>query len=205
MNARWARLARRIDGLSLRERVILFVSLAVVAAALADSLVLSPQMAVQRQLTRRVQAGNDELAALRLRVLQAEARRHSDTPQHRLRDQIDEIEVQRKAVDAEIQQRLASGDPGTRLPELLAQVLQRHAGLSLLRLESAAPAASGSDTATPPRGVVLQVAGRYADLATFLAEIESRMPGLHWGVMHIDGSTPTPVMSLQLRLPGDAQ
>jgi len=47
--ARWERQAKRIDALSLRERAILFLSIAAVLAAIFDTAVLSPLSARAKQ------------------------------------------------------------------------------------------------------------------------------------------------------------
>ena len=51
----WQRQAQRIDALSLRERAILFVSIAAVLALLFDSLVLTP-LSARQKLRADVQA-----------------------------------------------------------------------------------------------------------------------------------------------------
>ena len=65
LQAAWERQARRIDALSLRERAILFLSLAAVLAALFDTLVLTPQSARARQRAAQQAQQAADLAQLR--------------------------------------------------------------------------------------------------------------------------------------------
>lgn len=207
MKAIWAAQARRIDGLSLRERAIMFVSIAVALAALADTLWLTPLMAQQKALTAQLQQQTRELQVLRQRLAATTQPVAPDTPQGRLQAAVARTQASREALAAELRQLGAEGAPATRLPELLASVLRRHERLTLLRLTTAAPApspgAAGAEPALPLQGVDLSLAGAYADLVQYLAEIERTLPGLRWGELRIQAATQPPVLSLRLFLMGE--
>jgi hypothetical protein len=79
------RLARRVDGLGLRERCMLFASIALLMAAAADSLVLSPALAEQKRLGAQLKQQNTELAALRAQLALATTPPAADSPVLRLR------------------------------------------------------------------------------------------------------------------------
>jgi MSHA biogenesis protein MshJ len=200
----WQPQARRIDALSLRERAIMFVSLAVAMAAATDALVLTPQVATNRTLVAQAHERAVELAALKAQLAAADSA--ADTPQRRLRQRLAALQDQRRKVDASISQRLAIAAEGTGLPELLAQVLRRHDRLALLKLDSTAAAPRAADDALaglpPQRGVDLQIAGHHADLVAYLTEIEQRLPGLRWSDLHIDARSRPPVLSVRVFLPG---
>lgn len=218
MNNPWPRYAKRIDALSLRERVFMFLSVALVIAALGDTLVLSPALAEQKQLAHKLQQQATELQALRTQLTGASLPAAASTPEGRLRASIAQLQSEDLALEGEIQRRLSSPDDMARLPDLLERTLRRHARLSLVKLETlrepptvaahtpAAPAAPSAARTTRLRwqGVDLAVSGHYLDLMNYLAELEQALPGLRWGDLHL-GTTPAPgVLSVRLYLVGAA-
>lgn len=207
MSARqaWERQARRIDALGLRERCFLFLSVALVCAALADSLVLSPAIAEQRQLSLRHKQQDSELAALRAQLAVALQPADPSTPQARLRGEIRHAQAQQDALDAEIRRLGQAADGQAALPQLLERVLARHERLTLLKLATvaeapaAAQAASGPPAALRWQGVDLGVGGSYADLVAYLAALEQALPGLRWDTLKLSGSA-TGACALALRV-----
>jgi MSHA biogenesis protein MshJ len=202
MKAFWLQQARRINALTLRERAIMFVSLAVAMAAAADALVLSPKMAEQRAMVAELRKQKTELDGLRTQAAGSSAAPGPDTPEGRLQ----QVRAQRAAVDGELQRRSAVDGAATRLPELLERVLQRHAGLSLLSLATAAPPvvregeAAAAAQALPLQGVDLSVSGSYPDLARYLADIETALPGVRWSELRVSSQVQPPVMKLRVYL-----
>lgn len=174
----WTRQARRIDALSLRERAIMFVSLAVALVALTDALVLSPRTAEQKAVATRLRAQAAELGAMRAQVASPGAA--PDTPAGRLVQALAAVQREQAAVDAEVARRLADGSAGARLQELLERVLRRHERLTLMRLATGPAAAASAASALPLQGVELAVRGAYPDLAQYVADIERTLPGLRW-------------------------
>lgn len=205
--------AKRIDGLSLRERAIMFVSMAVALVAVADALVISPRLAEQKALLaeRKTQAANINT----LRTDLAGGGAAADTPAARLARQLAEARARQQAVDAEIARGLANGAQGARLPDLLERVLRRYERLTLLRLATVAPAGNAAaqalntalataSGAPPLQGVEIVVRGSYPDLAQYVADTESALPALRWGAVSITGGSELPVMSARVYLMGAA-
>jgi MSHA biogenesis protein MshJ len=199
MRAFWSHQAKRINALTLRERAIMFVSLAVALAALADALVLSPQGAEQKALATKMRQQTAELESLRAQLLAVTAQPGADTPLGRLQ----RLRAERQAVDEQIRQH--AGAESARLPDLLGQVLKRHDKLSVLRLATAAPqsARDGEPAALPQLGVDLSLAGSYLDLVAYLAEIETTLPGVRWSDLQISNSDQTPVLKVRVYLLAD--
>lgn len=203
MKAYWKPLARRIDGLSLRERVIMAGSLAAALLAVVDALVLTPQFEIQRQSLDRLRVQAAELQTLRARLTGPVA----DTPEARLATQLVTRRAELASTELAIEQRLASGPPAL-LPDLLRSTLRRHERLTLLKLETLAPAATASagvglpPAATLRRGVQLQLSGRYGDLVAYATAIEQQLPGLRWQTLQIDATQQPAVMSAQVWLVG---
>ena len=213
MKAWLALQARRIDRLSLRERAIMFVSLAVAFIAAADALVFTPRVDEHKRLTQQLRQHSSANDTLRLQLSGNGA---ADTPAAQLSRQLQQLQQRRAEVDARIQQRSADGATALRLPQLLERVLRRHERLTLLRLATVAPAAtSNSNTrgsanggtpgaARPLQTVEIALAGSYPDLARYVAEAEQAMPGLRWGELQISSARGTPELVAQVVLIGDA-
>ena len=207
--------AKRIDALSLRERAIMFVSLAVALVAAADALVISPRLAEQKALLAQRQAQTAQINALRTTLAGGGA--EADTPSARLARQLTEARARQQALDAEIAHGLAQGAQGARLPDLLERVLRRYDRLTLLRLATVQPTANaaaqaldnalakaGAALPLPLQGVEIVVRGSYPDLAQYVADTESALPALRWGALSITGGSELPVLTARVYLLGAA-
>ncbi len=205
--------AKRIDGLSLRERAIMFVSLAIALVAVADGLVISPRLAEQKALLAQRQAQATEINTLRMTLAGGGAA--ADTPAARLARQLTEARARQQALDTQIARGLAQGAQGARLPDLLERVLRRYERLTLLRLATVAPTANpaaqtpestlGKAGSAPPlQGVEIVLRGSYPDLAQYVADTESALPALRWGALSIIGGSEQPVLTARVYLLGAA-
>jgi len=204
MKAFWQQQARRIDALTLRERAIMFVSIAVALVAVTDALVLSPRLAEQKSLLSEQRLKSAELDTLRTTV--AAGGPGADTPAARLARQLTDARARQQALDTEISRGLASGQGGARLPDLLERVLRRYERLTLLRLTTvAAPrTAAAPAIALPLQGVEIALRGSYPDLAQFVADTESALPALRWGELSISTAGEMPVLTARVYLLGAA-
>ena len=203
--------ALRIDALSLRERAIMFVSLAVGLVAVADGLVISPRLAEQKTLLAQRQAQTVQINTLRVTLAGGGA--EADTPAAKLARQLAEARARQQALDAEIASGMAHSTQGARLPDLLERVLKRYERLTLLRLATLAPTAKPAGQALdntlaqaggalPLQGVEIVVRGSYPDLAQYVADTESALPALRWGALAISGGAEQPVLSARVYLLG---
>ncbi len=209
----WKDQARRIDALNLRERVIMFISIALAVGALADAFVLAPAMAERRRLTAQSRLQTQQIEALRLQLAAQGHGAGGDTPQGRQRDRLTQARSELRALEEQVRSQLAGREEMARLPAVLDRLLRRHDRLTLVRLATAAPprAAMPADapltTSMPSvrwQGVDLSVAGRYPDLVSYLAELERVLPGLRWGPLQIATPSMPPVLTVQLMLAGEA-
>lgn len=206
MKRLWQNQARRIDALSLRERVIMFASLALALGALVDALLLSPAIAERRALAAQMRQNANELGTLRTR-LAAATQTGTDTPLGRQRAAVEQARAELQSLDTQVQARLARRDEVTRLPELLERVLRRHERLTLTRLATVeAPrstTADGAGSGLRWQAVELSVAGSYLDLMQYLDALEHELPGLRWGALQITTQTQPPVLTVRLLLAGE--
>jgi MSHA biogenesis protein MshJ len=228
LRAAWERQAKRVDALSLRERAILFLSIASVLAALFDTLVLSPQAARAKQRSDAQAQQAAEIAQLREQFVAAS--RSGNEPAGQLRRQLEAAEAERARLDDALRQASAI-TVGEGLPAVLQRLLARQPGLVLERLAllpdmpvampkaplavpatgapqappTAAPAQRADLPAMPGmswQGVELQVQGSYRDTQRYLQALERELPGLRWGEMRLstDGNNTPPRLQAQLFL-----
>jgi MSHA biogenesis protein MshJ len=203
----WTAQARRIDALSLRERAIMFVSIVLALAALADMFLVSPALAERRALVTQMRQQTQQLEAMRRQLTALDPRSAEDTPQGRQRAAIAAARSQQTQLDAQIREQLAGREEIARLPDVLDRVLRRHERLTLTRLATAADAPAGAAAAAPPevrwQGADLSVAGSYPDLLQYLADLEHALPGLRWGALQITTPSTQPVLTVRLMLAGE--
>lgn len=200
MNEVWSRWSRRIDALSARERVILFVSIALALVAATDALVLSPRAAAQKALAAGLRAQTAEIEALRQQIGSDEA--GSQSPAARLLRELRSVQAERAEVDAEVQRRSAEGANTASLGALMERVLQRHERLTLLKLATGitAPVAAAGP---PMRSVEIGVRGNYLELTQYVAELERALPGLRWDELAMVRRDGASELRARVALPGD--
>lgn len=170
-------LARRIDALSLRERVIVFCSAMALLAAVADALVLTPQFGQHKALAQRMHQQNQDLSAMRDRVaLAAKPSTSAETPRGRVLATLQGVRTEQALLVRELDALSAHASDGNGdgkskgngdnsgegargvalppgLPELLARVLRRHERLKLLHLATVDDNSRGANAAAPVGGV----------------------------------------------------
>lgn len=206
--AGWERQAKRIDGLSLRERAILFVSVVAVLAALFDTLVLAPLSVRAKQRSEQQAQQAAEVAQLREQFVAAS--RNAGDPSSGLRSQLDTALAERARLDGALRD-AGSVSGGEGLSVVLQRLLGQQPGLSLEKLvllEDAPVSLASAGAATQPRaltgmtwqGVELRVLGRYGDIQRYLQTLERELPGLRWGDMHLSAGGANEPPRLQARL-----
>lgn len=213
--AAWERQARRIDGLSLRERAFLFLCIVAVLAALFETLVLSPLSDRARQRQQAEARLASEVNTLREQfVVESRDRGDTNTP---LRTQLDTARSERNRLDDAFR-RAGSLSDGEGLTVVLQRLLARQPGLVLERLKlledvpvELPGAAASSPAATAPapapafaglswQGVELHVQGSYVDTQRYLQALERELPGLRWGDLRLVGADGQDAPRLQVQV-----
>lgn len=197
MQERIAKLVAKVDGMSLRERALIFAAAAFLLASLVDTLFLNPLLQKQKSLSLQVQQQNEKMKDIQARLSDMLKAREADasSPERKraaeLRKQIEDGKTYLK----EKRDKLV---PPERMAELLEQVLGRSKGLQLVALttlpvspfvETAAadtPGAaevkvSGLETQMYKHGVKITVRGSYADLLQYLNALERLPAQMFWG------------------------
>ena len=182
----------RVNRLSTRERVFLFLSVLVLLIGIADTFWMTPAQNAQRQLVQKFNTQSAELDRLRNELaLQG-------TPKPGVRDarsELAETQAQLEDTNAQINAYVPSKSGAPDLEQVLLQFLRRQEGLTLLStgtlkdspgdmpLLKAMAGAPGSGLVR--RGLELRISGPYAQLSQYVKTLETALPQLRWGTMQL--------------------
>ncbi len=200
----WAVQSARLDAMSLRERVFLFLVVIVCCVALADTFWLSPAQLQQRQLSQRLAVQSADLQRTR------ETLRNMAVPSsasNAMREELAGVKSRQEAISVSIKEVMPQTSQSVPLPQVLVHLLRRHEGLTMVRTATL-PADGAGKTASPRsalvqrQGIELTVSGPYAELARYVQTLERSLPYVRWGDMKLKGDKPSPELTLQLYLVG---
>lgn len=207
----WETQSARINALSLRERVFLFLSVIAAFLALADVMWLSPAQVAHKQLTLRFDKQSAELQRTR-DELKPVARPVDKTKA--IRDEIAAVNNRLDSVNQSIKAAMPATD-AVPLAQVLVHLLRRQEGLTMVRTSSVAPEAASAKTvptvgagagAGPVgltrQGVELVVSGPYLELMRYVLTLEKALPNVRWGLMKLKSEKMPPELTLQLFLVG---
>ena len=189
MSFDWKSWIARIDDMSLRERAMLFGSVALVVVVTAHVTLIDRALVNQKRLTERVTRDQSQLKSVReqLQLILKESQ-----PQGRHPDELAIAELERKIKETEktLAARQRAFVAPEELPVLLRQMLGRSRQIKLesLRLLPSTPLPTpgrpeGSQGSSEVfrHGVEVSLRGSYFDLVQYLAELESLPAPLLWG------------------------
>lgn len=184
------RAALRLDGLSLRERVLIFVS------ALTAVLLGWYQFAMTPVL-RSGEAALVEIDAARERIDAADTAVRAQSEQLRLGtgptldDQLEATRRRTSEVDAQIDARAADIVDPAKMARVLEDLLARHSGLRLVRARNLpAHRIEESDEAAPlyRHTLRMEVEGPYLALLSYVERLEALPWRIYWQGIEIDAS-----------------
>ncbi|MGV3741841.1 MAG: MSHA biogenesis protein MshJ [Burkholderiaceae bacterium] len=200
MKQHWQKLAEKIDGLSLRERIVIFVLLAIVAIVAFNALLLDPLFAKQKHLSQQVKA--DQAVIEQMQEQMRQAVKGEQDPDAANRARLKEARQQLESMHAQLLEMEKGLVSPERMPALLGDILKRDRRLTLLSLktlaaapltesgnmDSAAAGANGNKPETPGaeigpvfrHGVEIVVQGTYLDMVQYMDALESMPWQVFW-------------------------
>jgi MSHA biogenesis protein MshJ len=214
MKALWLKLSSRIDGMTLRERIAIFVASVAALLFIVNGIVLEPMFARNRQLADQVRQQNLQLQAANAGVaaqMETFTRNPDAATQQRLAD------LQREA--AELAGSLRAMQHGLVAPEkmgqLLQQLLRSNGKLKLVSLRTLAldgmagaggPVAGAEAKSAPVQrqllyrhGVEVVLQGGYLDMLDYMQALEGSPQQVFWGRAQLDARN-YPAATLTLTL-----
>lgn len=225
MKRLWQRYLEKMDGASLRERVLIFGAAALVLVALLNALLIEPQFAAQKRLSREVAQRQGEIKAIQ-EQLQKVALARQASPDQAMQRQLATLRQRIAETEARLAEEQRKFAPPEQVGALLDQMLSRNRRLQLVDMRTlpAASLASGAPEADKPalpdkpalqkptaakpavpaatsqiyrHGVEITVSGSYLDLLAYLRDLEKLPSQLYWGKIDLSVST-HPQVTLKL-------
>lgn len=206
MKSYWTKLAGRIDGMSLRERVLVFFMALALVVALVDSSLIDPLRKKQAAVARQIQDNQAKTAAIHMQI-QSLLQTGGNDPDLANRERQKRLQQEIAASDDALRGLQKGLVPPDRMAALLGDILRRDGQLQLVSLKTlpassileievikekadASPEAAAKTGAggLPPgtpmvykHGVELVVRGSYAELLAYLARLETLSWQMFWG------------------------
>lgn len=211
LKERWGILVEKIDSLSLRERVLIFLAAAFLLVSLVDAMFLTPLLSQQKQLSAQILQQQEQMKAVQAQLAALLRAREADasSPQ---RERIRLLQEQIAQGESYMQQRRDKLVPPERMAVLLEQMLNRNAHLQLVAMQTlpvtpfieevnaeAGRVEGVVEQQIYKHGVKLVVRGNYADLTQYMLALEKLPTQMFWGVAKL--TVPEhPVAELTLEL-----
>lgn len=207
MKALWLKLSTRIDAMSLRERIAIFLAAVAVLLFTVNALVLEPLYARNKALADQIRQQNQQAEAANTEIAVRMAA-FSGNPDQATQARL--AELNREA--AQLAGTLRTMQHGLVVPEkmgaLMQQLLRSNGKLKLVSLRTLPVSGLGGAEAKPAAGqrellyrhgveVVLQ--GGYLDMLDYMESLEESPQQLFWGRAQLDARQ-YPVATLTLTL-----
>jgi MSHA biogenesis protein MshJ len=199
----------RLDAMSLRERVLIFLAVAVVIVAIADSALFEPILLRQKVNSQRIQQQDDEIRTMRVQVqAYAQARTGDNTSAKRQR--LEKRKLELAALDRELAAKQGDLVPPERMAKMLSEIVKRNPDIELVSLRTLAasgltqsltavlgPAPGG--LAMYRHGIEIAVSGSYLKMLNYVGELERLPAKIMWGNMELQAGA-YPVVTLKITL-----
>jgi MSHA biogenesis protein MshJ len=197
------RYADRVDAMSLRERVLIFLAVAVVLVAFADSALLEPILKRQKASSQRIQQQQDEIRAMQAQV-QAYAQARSGDGASGKRQRFDKGGSELAALDREIAEKQRGLVTPERMAKMLSEIVRRDPDIELVSLRTlpATGLASAWGSALSGiyrHGIEVAVAGSYFKTLNYVGQLERLPAKILWGNMELQAGA-YPKVTLKITL-----
>ena len=209
MKQNWQKFALKIDALSLRERAIIFVMVAIILMTSINVLLVDPQFAKQKLMSEQIKQEQAQIAVIRADIQQKVKSREVDPDAanlvrlQMLKQQSEQMHTSLR----EMQNALVSPD---KMAKLLEDIVKQNGKLRLMSLKTL-PVTSLSEALPGPRataekipesvpapakdkkenktaadevyrhGVEITLQGSYLDMLNYMAALEAMPWQLFWG------------------------
>jgi MSHA biogenesis protein MshJ len=219
MKRYWELVRGKIDGMSLRERVVIFLAAAFVLVASVNAVLLNPLLVKQAALSAQLVQKQEKMKELQAQ-LHSHSQARQDDQNSPLRTRLVQLKQQLQEQDGYLQShrdRLVEPD---KMAELLEQVLSKNDKLQLIELktlpasllvekpQAAMPQAADSPTGQKQQdlqkqvfkhGIQITVRGGYLDMLRYLAALEKMPAQMFWGEISLSVEKyPDAVLTLTL-------
>jgi MSHA biogenesis protein MshJ len=201
------RYADRLDAMSLRERVLIFLAVAVVIVAIADSALFDPISRRQKVNSQRIHQQEDEIRTMQGQV-QAYAQARTGDNANTKRQRLDKRRLELAALDRELAAKRSELVPPERMAKMLYEIVKRNPDIELVSLRSL-PATGLAQSLTAilgsgglalyRHGIEITVSGSYLKMLAYVGQLERLPAKIMWGNMELQAGA-YPVVTLKITL-----
>ena len=201
------RYADRLDAMSLRERVLIFLAVAVVVVAIADSALFDPISRRQKVNSQRIHQQEDEIHTMQGQV-QAYAQARTGDDANAKRQRLEKRKLELAALDRELASRRSELVPPERMAKMLYEIVKRNPDIELVSLRSlpstglaqSLTAILGSGgLALYRHGIEITVSGSYLNMLRYVGQLERLPAKIMWGNMELQAAA-YPAVTLKITL-----
>ncbi len=216
MKQYWELVRGKIDDMSLRERVMVFLAVAFVVITVMNVLLLDPLFAKQKAMSEQVTQQQEKLKALQAQM-QALLQAKKDNQLSPLHQHIESLKQTLADQEAYLQSRRDRLVAPEKMAELLQQVLSKHGSLQLVEMKTLPVGLLIEKPKNPDQGgqsdvealdnrqqifkhgVQISLRGRYAELAGYVSALEGLPTQMFWGEANLKTEQyPDAVLTLTL-------
>ena len=202
------RYADRLDAMSLRERVLIFLAVAVMIVAIADSALFEPILRRQKANSQRIQQQEDEIRTMRTQV-QAYAQARTGDSVNAKRQRLEKRKLELAALDRQLAAGQGELVPPERMARMLSEIVKRNPDIELISLRSL-PATGLNQSLTPipgsapsglalyRHGIEIAVSGSYLKMLNYVGQLERLPAKIMWGNMELQGTYPVVTLKITL-------
>ena len=201
------RYADRLDAMSLRERVLIFLAVAVVVVAIADSALFDPISRRQKVNSQRIHQQEDEIRTMQGQV-QAYAQARTGDNAGAKRQRLEKRRLELAALDRELAARRSELVPPERMAKMLHEIVKRNPDVELVSLRSL-PATGLTQSLTAilgsgglalyRHGIEITVSGSYLKMLGYVGQLERLPAKIMWGNMELQAAA-YPAVTLKITL-----
>lgn len=197
MKQQWEKISAKLDALSLRERVLIFATVTVLALSLVNSLLLEPLFARQKALRSQISEQQLTMTEVQSQIATVVQENSPDTNSSQ-RNQINQLKQEIAEGNAYLKSSREKLVQPEKMAEHLRQLLSKNNRLQLVALQTLpvtplieqlnakspeqARVATGAalDKQVFKHGVQLTIRGNYLDLLQYLSALEKLPQQMYW-------------------------
>jgi MSHA biogenesis protein MshJ len=202
------RYADRLDAMSLRERVLIFLAVAVVIVAIADSALFEPILRRQKANSQSIHQQEDEIRTMRTQV-QAYAQARTGDSANAKRQRLEKRKLELAALDRQLAAGQSELVPPERMAKMLSEIVKRNPDVELISLRSLAatgltqslapiPGSAPSGLALYRHGIEIAVSGSYLKMLNYVGQLERLPAKIMWGNMELQSTYPVVTLKITL-------
>jgi MSHA biogenesis protein MshJ len=203
------RYADRLDAMNLRERVLIFLAVAVAIVLVVDRALFEPILQRQKINSQRIQQQEDEIRAMRGQV-QAYAQARAGDNASAKRQRLEKRKLELAALDREFAMKQSDLVPPERMAKMLSEIVKRNPDIELVSLRTlsatgltqsltAVVGSAPSGFAMYRHGIEITVSGSYLKMLNYVGQLERLPAKIMWGNMDLQAGA-YPVVTLKITL-----